>query len=434
MHVINAIIYPMHDMEFIRNRFKEFDHIMQSRGLTAVATEILAIDRTDRAKTQEIQTLQARRNRINKDIGSLKQSHNHAEILKLTTESEELDRRINSIKATLQKEKLYHLLSYLPNILDERVPIGLTEKENLEIRRWGQGRRFSFLPKTHYELGEALKLMDFKQTAYISGTRFVTLKGQLARLERALATFMLDMHTQEYGYTEIFHPLLVRDQAMYGVGQLPKFAEDSFQTTHGLRLIPTSEVNLTNSVANMIVDHTALPLRLTAYANCFRAEAGSAGTNTRGMLRQHQFSKVELVSVVKPEQADDELERMTSIAEQVLQRLELPYRVVLLSSGETGFAAKMTYDLEVWLASRDRYYEISSCSNCGDFQARRMKTRFYDREHKICFVHTLNGSALAIGRTLIAVMEHYQNSDGSITVPQVLRKYMNSEETIRAIR
>lgn len=421
----------MYDIKFIRNHPEEFDRIMKSRGLTAIAQEILTIDHNNRAQIQQIQTLQARRNSINKDIGYLKQSQNHDEILALTTESAELDKQIKAIKATLQTEKLHNLLDYLPNILDKRVPIGLTEKENLEIRKWGQVREFSFAPKAHYELGEDLNLMDFKQTAYVSGARFVTLKGQLARLERALAMFMLDMHTQEYGYTEICHPLLVRDQAMYGVGQLPKFAEDSFQTTHGLRLIPTSEVNLTNSIANTILDHTELPLRLTAYANCFRAEAGSAGTNTRGMLRQHQFSKVELVSIVQPEQADDELERMTGIAEQVLQRLGLPYRIVLLSSGETGFAAKITYDLEVWLPSQNKYCEISSCSNCGDFQAHRMKASFYDHMRKTRFVHTLNGSALAIGRTLVTVMENYQNSNGNITIPQVLQKYMNNAEVIQ---
>ena len=311
------------------------------------------------------------------------------------------------------------------------VPDGPDESANVELRRWGQPPAFEFPAREHFELGEALGLMDFERAAKLSGARFVVLTGALARLERALASFMLDLHTAEFGYTEVNPPALVRDEALFGTGQLPKFAEDQFRTTDGRWLIPTAEVPLTNLVAGEIVEEERLPLRYTAMTWCFRAEAGAAGKDTRGMIRQHQFTKVELVGITTPEQSEGEHERMTSCAEEVLRRLRLPYRVVVLSTGDMGFSARKTYDIEVWLPGQGRYREISSCSNCGDFQARRMNARTRKKGEKgTRFVHTLNGSGLAVGRTLIAVLENYQRADGSVEVPVVLRPYMGGIEVI----
>jgi seryl-tRNA synthetase len=310
------------------------------------------------------------------------------------------------------------------------VPAGADESANVELRRWGEPRAFDFEPKEHDEIGARLG-MDFGRAAKLAGARFVVLFGQLARLERALAAFMLDLHTKDHGYTEVNPPLLVRDRVLFGTGQLPKFADDSFRTTAGHWLIPTAEVALTNLVADEILDSDQLPLRYTAWTPCFRSEAGAAGKDTKGMIRQHQFTKVELVSITKPEASESEHERLTACAETVLQRLELPYRVMILCSGDTGFTVRKTYDLEVWLPGQRRYREISSCSNCGDFQARRMRARFRPKgERRTEFVHTLNGSGLAVGRTLIALLETYQEADGSVRLPPALRPYMDGRERL----
>ncbi len=322
-------------------------------------------------------------------------------------------------------------LAGIPNIPAEDVPDGLDAGANREMRRHGTPPSFGFKPRDHAEIGEALGLMDFARAGKLSGARFVVLRGQLARLERALAQFMIDIHTREFGYTEVSPPLLVRDEAVYGTGNLPKFADDLFRTTTGLWLIPTAEVSLTNLVADEIVEEAELPLRFTAWTPCFRSEAGAAGKDTRGMIRQHQFYKVELVSIAHPEQSGEEHERMTVCAEEILKRLGLAYRVMLLCAGDMGFASRKTYDIEVWLPGQNAYREISSCSNCGDFQARRMKARFRPKEGKgTRFVHTLNGSGLAIGRTLIAVLENYQRGNGTVAVPDALKPYMDGLEVI----
>jgi seryl-tRNA synthetase len=330
-------------------------------------------------------------------------------------------------------EELVAALSIIPNLPSEVVPDGADESDNREERKWGEIPSFDFVAKEHFDLGEALGLMDFDVAAKMSGARFVLLSGKLARMERALASFMLDLHTEEHNLTEINPPALVRDTALYGTGQLPKFGEDLFKTEQGLWMIPTAEVPLTNTVADSILNVGDLPLRMAAMTWCFRSEAGSSGKDTRGMIRQHQFTKVEMVTISEPENSDEELERMTSCAEEVLKRLELPYRVVTLCTGDLGFSARRTYDLEVWLPGQKRYREISSCSNCGDFQARRMKARYRSEGTKaIRFVHTLNGSGLAVGRTLVAVLENYQQKDGSIVVPLALRPYMGGLEVITA--
>jgi seryl-tRNA synthetase len=323
------------------------------------------------------------------------------------------------------------LIEGLPNVLADDVPDGSDETANVELKRVGEPPRFDFAPRQHFEIGEGLGLMDFAAAAKISGARFVVLRGPLARLERALAAFMLDLHTGTFGYREVVPPLLVRDQTVFGTGQLPKFAQDLFRTTDGFWLIPTAEVPLTNLVADEILDEAALPLRFTAHTPCFRSEAGAAGKDTRGMIRQHQFSKVELVSITRPEDSAGEHERMVSCAEEVLKRLGLAYRVIVLCSGDTGFAAQKTYDIEVWLPGQNTYREISSCSNCGDFQGRRMKARCRKAGEKgTRFVHTLNGSGLAVGRTMIALLENYQRQDGTVAIPEALRPYMGGREAI----
>jgi seryl-tRNA synthetase len=324
-------------------------------------------------------------------------------------------------------------MSALPNIPADDVPDGEDETSNIEIRKVGDTPSFDFEPKDHVALGEGLGMMDFERAAKLSGARFVVLSSALARMERALGAFMLDMHTTEFGYRETNPPALVRSEALYGTGQLPKFGEDLFKTEEGFWLIPTAEVPLTNLVANEILDESSLPRRVTAMTACFRSEAGAAGQDTRGMIRQHQFTKVELVSIAHPDESDAELERMTGCAEEVLKRLGLAYRTIILCSGDMGFSARKTYDIEVWLPAQDRYREISSCSNCGDFQARRMRTRFKPEGKKdTVFVNTLNGSGLAVGRTLIAILENYQQADGSIVVPDALRPYMGGLDVIQA--
>jgi seryl-tRNA synthetase len=396
-----------------------------------MAAALLGQDAKIRALQAELQERQARRNALSREIGRLRARGGNGDAA--IAEVAELKRRIQSDEdmvrdwtAALEAE-----LASLPNALADDVPDGADESANLELRRWGEPRAFDFEPKEHDEIGAALG-MDFGRAAKLAGARFVTLFGQLARLERALAGFMLDLQTKEHGYTEVNPPLLVRDQTLFATGQLPKFADDLFRTTAGLWLIPTSEVALTNLVADEILDADQLPLRYTAWTPCFRSEAGAAGKDTKGMIRQHQFTKVELVSITGPEQSESEHERMTACAEAVLRRLGLPYRVVVLSSGDTGFGARKTYDLEVWLPGQRRYREISSCSNCGDFQARRMRARFRPKgERRTEFVHTLNGSGLAVGRTLIAVLETFQEPDGSVRLPAALRPYMDGREWLR---
>ena len=326
-------------------------------------------------------------------------------------------------------------LAELPNLPLDDVPDGADEDDNIEVRRWGEPKSFSFAPKEHFEIGEGLGMMDFETAAKMSGSRFCILSGALARLERSLGAFMLDLHTGEHGYTEVNPPALVRDDAAFGTGQLPKFEEDLFKTENGYWLIPTAEVPLTNMVAGEILEEEDLPFRFSAMTSCFRSEAGAAGRDTRGMIRQHQFSKVEMVSIVHPDGSDAELERMTNCAEEVLKRLELPYRTVVLCTGDMGFSARKTYDIEVWLPGQNegqgRYREISSCSMCGDFQARRMKSRFRPKEGKgTRFLHTLNGSGVAVGRALIAILENYQQDDGSVAVPEVLKPYMGGLSVI----
>jgi len=424
----------MHDIRFIRENPEAFDAALKRRKLAPMAGEILKTDCDRRALQAQIQDMQSRRNQASKEIGALKAKGGDADAL--IAEVNDIKTKMPALEteeASLA-ENLESRLLELPNLLDESVPDGDEEDQNQLIRTIGDVPSFSFTPKDHVALGEGLGLMDFALGAKLAGARFVVLSGQLARLERALAAFMLDTHTGEFGYVETLPPALVNSQTMTGTGQLPKFAEDLYRTGDKW-LIPTAEVPLTNIVADEITDSAVLPLRMTAYTQCFRSEAGSAGRDTRGMIRQHQFSKVEMVSIVHPDQSADELERMTSCAETILQKLELPYRVLKLCSGDTGFSAQQTYDLEVWLPGQDEgrgmYREISSCSNCGPFQARRMKARFRDVETgETRFLHTLNGSGLAVGRTLIAVLENGQQDDGSILLPKVLHSYMGTDRLV----
>jgi seryl-tRNA synthetase len=399
------------------------------------AERLLALDRDRRAALAEAQALQARRNALSKEIGIAKGRGEdtaalQGEVARSKAEGAEADARARTAESELDAA-----LAALPNPPAPDVPDGADETANVELRRWREPPVLAFEAREHDEIGSALGLMDFERASRLSGARFVVLSGALARLERALAQFMLDLHTEHFGYTEVSPPALVRDGALFGTGQLPKFGEDLFRTTDGRWLIPTAEVPLTNLVAGEILDEARLPLRLTAMTWCFRSEAGAAGKDTRGMIRQHQFSKVELVSVTTPDRSEEEHERMTSCAEAVLQRLELPYRVVTLSTGDMGFAAAKTYDIEVWLPGQGRYREISSCSNCTDFQARRMKARYRPDGRTAGnkgtqFVHTLNGSGIAVGRALVAVLENYQRPDGSVVVPDALRAYMGGLESI----
>lgn len=415
----------MHDIKLVRTNPDLFDELLKKRSEEPRSKIILDLDEQVRLHTSKLQVLQTKKNEIAKKVGKIKARGGDA--ASLFKEAEDIKHQIPSIEEVLQKKKeeLNSILISLPNLPDDTVPFGKDESANEEVRVHGIPKSFDFEPLDHHDLGEFLGVIDFKQTAKISGSRFATLVGKMARLERALAAFMLDIHTLEFGYTEISPPLLVRDSAMFGVGQLPKFDLDSFKTTDDRRLIPTAEVSLTNMVADRIVSEVELPKRYAAYTPCFRSEAGSAGRDTKGIIRMHQFSKVELVSITRPQESEEEHERMITAAEEVLKRLEIPYRIMLLSSGDMGFAARKTYDLEVWLPSQKCYREISSCSNCGEFQARRMNARYKDLSSgQNKFVHTLNGSALAVGRTIVAIMENYQNSDKSITIPAALRNYM----------
>lgn len=420
----------MHDIKSIRENPEAFDAALARRGLVAQSAELLRYDEVRRRELTELQEMQARRNEVAKKIPEAKKKGE--DITPLLAEGNRIKERIAELEVGSDSARLLEdTLARIPNLLAEDVPEGADESSNQEIRVVGRKPAIT-APKDHVALGEALGMMDFEAAAKMSGARFVVLRGALARLERALAAFMLDIHTNEFGYTEHQVPYLVKDTALFGTSQLPKFEEDMFKATTGHYLISTSEISLTNMVSGDILDETALPKRMTAHTPCFRSEAGSAGRDTRGMIRQHQFSKVELVSIVKPEDSATEHERMLNCAEEVLKRLGLHYRVVLLCTGDTGFGARKTYDLEVWLPAQDTFREISSISNCGDFQARRMKARFKRTGAKETeFVHTLNGSALAVGRTLVAVLENYQQADGSIKVPEALVPYMGGLKVIK---
>ncbi len=425
----------MHDLRWIREAPQDFDSALARRGLQPLAESVLDLDARHRQVQAELQEMQARRNEASKQIGQKKKAGAEAEAQALMAEVGQLKDRLAEAEEQERHlgEELEGLLAGLPNALAPEVPDGPDESANEVLRAHGEKPIFDFAPKEHYELGEALGGLDFEAAARLSGARFVVVKAAIARLHRALAQFMLDLHTREHGYTEVQPPLLVRDHVLFGTGQLPKFGEDQFRTEEGYWLIPTAEVPLTNLAADQILAEEALPLRFTALTPCFRSEAGAAGRDTRGMLRQHQFEKVELVSITHPEGSQAEHERMTACAEEVLKRLGLHYRVVTLCSGDTGFAARKTYDIEVWLPGQGAYREISSCSNTWDFQARRMKSRFRPVGEKgTRLVHSLNGSGVAVGRALIAVLETYQRADGGIAVPEVLRPYMGGLETIAA--
>ena len=423
----------MHDIRWIRDNPEAFDAALARRGLAPESASLIALDARRREAQTEAQTLQSERNALSKDIGRAKaEGRDVADVIARVGAMKD---RLGELEAEQKgaEDALTAALEVIPNLPFEDVPVGADEAANVELRRVGDRPAFDFEPKQHFVLGEALGEMDFDTAASLSGARFVLLSGRLARLERALAQFMLDTHTGEFGYTEVSPPVLVRDHVLYGTGQLPKFAEDQYRTEEGMWLIPTAEVPLTNLAAGQVVEENSLPRRYTAYTLCFRSEAGAAGRDTRGMLRQHQFSKVEMVSIAHPDGSEAELERMTGCAEEILKRLGIPYRVVVLSTGDMGFGARKTYDLEVWLPGQGAYREISSCSNCGDFQARRMNARFRPSGGKgTRFVHTLNGSGLAVGRTLIAVMENFQQADGSIAIPEALRPYMGGIDRIAA--
>jgi seryl-tRNA synthetase len=453
----------MHDIRFIRDNPEAFDRALKRRGIEPQARRLIALDEKRRFRIQALETAQARRNAASKEIGEAKKNKDEDKAKGLLIEVAALKESMPGMEAEEKKasKELEDALAEIPNLPLDDVPDGKDANDNVEHHRFGAKRSYAFSPKQHFEIGEALGLMDFETAAKISGARFVVLKGALARLERALAQFMLDLHTTEHGYTEVAPPLLVRDDTMFGTAQLPKFKDDQFPTRRSspaevppdeidpvtgavikhmatpirdtLWLIPTAEVPLTNLVREEIVDEAKLPMRVTAGTPCFRAEAGAAGKDTRGMIRQHQFNKVELVSITTPEQSAEEHERMTACAEIVLKRLELPYRVIVLSTGDMGFASQKTYDIEVWLPGQGMYREISSCSNCGDFQARRMNARYKPKGAKETrFVHTLNGSGVAVGRALIAVLENYQEADGSVRIPEALKPYMGGLTKITA--
>ena len=419
----------MHNINYIRENPIEFDNYMKFRGEKPIANKVILIDKEKREAQTVLQNLLAERNLLSKAIGKLRSEKKESsnEMSKV----EELKNNINSLKefVLLKDDELKAILSKLPNVPDKSTPVGLTEEENVFYKNWGDKPSFNFDPKLHFELGENANLMNFETATKLSGSRFVILKGQLSKLERAIANFMLDKHTTVNGYVEMHVPYLVKSETLYGTGQLPKFAADLFTAGDDHWLIPTAEIPLTSLHSNEIININQLPMRVTSYTPCFRSEAGAAGKDTKGMLRQHQFTKVELVSLVEPEQSSDELERMLSCAEGILKDLNLHYRVMTLCTGDMGFNANKTYDIEVWLPGEGKYREISSCSNCGDFQARRMNTR-YKNNSKNTHVHTLNGSGLAVGRTLIAILENYQTIDGNVIIPDVLKKYFNNQTTL----
>ena len=418
----------MHNIKYIRDNPDDFDAALAKRGVEAIAKHILALDEQSRALKTQVQDGQARRNEASKAIGKAKGQGDEdaaqalmAEVAELKSKLPELEEQEREVSGRLQT-----VLAALPNLPADGVPLGDDEEGNVEVARWGEPRKFDFDPKEHSDIGPALGL-EFETAATMSGARFAFLRGQMAGLQRAIGQYMLDQQTMTNGFQECAPPLLVRDEAVFGTGQLPKFSEDLFQTTDGLWLIPTAEVSLTNSVNGQILDEAQLPIRLTALTPCFRSEAGSAGKDTKGLIRQHQFEKVEMVAISHPDHSDAEHDRMTEAAESILKALELPYRKMLLCTGDMGATSRKTYDLEVWLPGQDTYREISSISTCGEFQARRMNARFRpEGETKgTQFVHTLNGSGLAVGRTLVAILENYQQADGSVTIPKALLSYMN---------
>jgi seryl-tRNA synthetase len=430
----------MHDIKAIRDNPEAFDAALKRRGLDAMSASLLAIDEIRRTSILASEQAQARRNAASKEIGEAKKTKDDARANALMAEVTELKTTMPAMEAAVKdaEQQLKTALAGIPNLPLDEVPEGVDEHGNVERHHFGAKRTYAFMPKPHYDLGEAMGFMDFEAAAKLSGARFVVLKKGLARLERAIGQFMLDLHTNEHGYSEINPPFLVRDEAMFGTTQLPKSEDDMFWVRgEGFRLglIPTAEVPLTNLVRESILDEKELPLRMTALTQCFRAEAGAAGRDTRGMIRQHQFTKVELVSITTPEESKNEHERMLSCAEEVLRRLGLHYRVMTLCTGDMGFASQKTYDIEVWMPGQGEggaYREISSCSVCGDFQARRMDARSRGPDGKPRFVHTLNGSGTAVGRALIAVMENYQQEDGSIAVPDVLQPYMGGLKVVQA--
>ena len=424
----------MHDLRFIRDNPEEFDRGLRRRGLPAHAEEVLNLDREWRAAETRAQETQAERNRLGREVGAAKkrgETELRQDIREAMEQLQERDLAAEIAEVAALRTRIDKLLASLPNLPAPDVPEGPDETANVLLRTVGTPPQFNFAPLPHEALGEKLGMMDFGAAAKLSGSRFVVLKSALARLERALAQFMLDLHTQEFGYTEVSPPYLVKRETAYGTGNLPKAEEDMFQTTNGMWLIPTAEMPLTNLVAGEILDEKTLPLRFTAWTPCFRSEAGAAGRDTRGMIRVHQFPKVELVSIAKPEDSAAEHDRMTACAEEVLKRLGLAYRVMLLSSGDMGFAAQKTFDIEVWLPGQNAYREISSCSNCGAFQARRMNARYRPAGEKGTRpVHTLNGSGLAVGRAMIAILENYQQHDGTVAIPPALQPYMGGLQAI----
>lgn len=425
----------MFDIKWIRENAAAFDQAQLLRGAEASSARLIALDDERVAHVKKLQEAQQRRNSASKEIGKAKATGDEEKAQALMAEVSELKSFVQEGEAKERElvEALNQALAQLPNIPLEDVPEGADEDDNVLLHDWGTPSALDFEAKEHFELGEALGQMDFEAAAKLSGSRFVVLKGQLARLERAIGQFMIDVHVNEHGCEEVSVPTLVRSEAMFGTGQLPKFAEDAFHTDDDRWLIPTSEVPLTNLVCDSILDAEILPLRYTALSHCYRSEAGSAGRDTRGMLRQHQFTKVEMVSITDEDNSVTEQERMLKCAETILQKLEIPYRVMTLCCGDMGFSARRTFDIEAWLPGQNTYREISSVSVCGDFQARRMNARYrVPGEKTVKYVHTLNGSGVAVGRCLIAVMENYQNEDGSITIPEVLRPYMGGIETISA--
>jgi seryl-tRNA synthetase len=424
----------MHDIRFIRENPAAFDAALSRRGLAGMSTEVLAIDEARRAKILAAETAAAAQNAASKDVGAAKARGDDAEFerLRALVADKKAESGRLTEEAAAEDARLRDVLSRIPNLPLDEVPDGPDETANVEVRRWGAPRTMDFKPLEHFDIPAAKGGLDFPTAAKLSGSRFVVLRGAVARVHRALAQLMLDLHTTEHGLAETWTPVLVKEDAMFGTNQLPKFAEDSYQTTNGWWLIPTSEVTLTNSVAGDILDEAALPIRLTAHTHCFRSEAGSAGKDTTGMLRQHQFEKVEMVTICTPETALAEHERMTKCAEAVLERLGLPYRTIVLCTGDMGFGAQKTHDLEVWLPGQNTYREISSVSTCGQFQARRMNARYRPAGGKPEFVATLNGSGLAVGRCLIAVLENGQEADGSVTLPAALVPYLHGKTRITA--
>ncbi len=424
----------MHDIRAIRETPAAFDAAMARRGAQAPSTAILSLDEARRGRIHAAETAQAEQNKASKLVGAAKASGDEAEFERLRALVAEKKAEVAAMQAEAKQmdQELTDLLMGLPNLPFDDVPDGADEADNVEIHRWGEPGAFDFTPKEHYELEGVKPGMDFETAAKLSGARFVVMSGAVARLHRALAQFMIDTHIEENGLTETWTPVLVRPEMMYGTGQLPKFGEDSYETTNGWWLVPTAEVTLTNLVNGLVVEENDLPRRYVAHTQCFRSEAGSAGRDTAGMLRQHQFEKVEMVSITHPDRSREELDRMTGCAQGILERLGLPYRTVVLCTGDMGFGARRTHDIEVWLPGQNTYREISSVSVCGDFQARRMKARWRNPETgKPELVHTLNGSGLAVGRTLIAVIENCQQQDGSIRIPEALQPYMGGLEVIK---